>query len=168
MSMRIDEFDVPSSRGLQEVKTRIHQWLKAGKPGSDYILMEVSDQHMKIRKEKHNPWICCFTCIASCFSAMFLMMFAIVVMALNPFYNYGTFLALVYLAVLVAGVIVAAGFGFFFLRPHVATYVLRFSEGMPLRVTVYGEGIIGASEVDYDSLKSAILSDVLPPAPAPW
>ncbi len=167
MSMRIDDFEVPSGMSSQDVKTRIDHWLKAGKPGNDYVLMEVSDQHMNIRKDKHNSWICCFTCIGSCFSGMIFAMMAILVMASSPYIHaYNTAIALASVGLLVAGVVMAAGVGLFFLKPHIITYVLRFSEGMPLRITVYGEGVVGASEVDYESLKSAILSDTLPPAPA--
>jgi hypothetical protein len=162
VSVRIDEFDVPIELSLQEVTTRIVRWLHAGEPGTDYGMIGTSDNQVTIRKEKRDLRICGVSLFGTCG-----IIFLLVVLMIGSLYSEGldAFYSIV-AAVNIAGIIgFGGGFACYILNARKVTYVLEFGEGIPLRVTVYGEGQVEASKQDYDSLKSAIFHGIRPTAP---
>ncbi len=165
MAMRIDEFDVPTELSSQQVTSRIIQWLKGGQPGTDYALVQASDTHIIINKEKRDLKICIFSGCGSC-GIVFLLA---VLMAGSLYYyrGYDAILFFMYVVAAVAMIAIAGGFACYILTTTKVAYVVKFGEGTPLHVTVYGEGKIEACKADYDSLKSAVIRGP-PPPPAPW
>lgn len=163
-SMRIDEFDVPTELNLQEVTTRTMQWLKAGEPGTDYVLMGESDQQATISKDKRDLNICGISFCETCGIIVLL-----VTLMIGTIYSGGldAFYFLVGIVNIVGIIGLVGGFACYLLTAKKVTYTLRFSEGTPFNVTVYGEGRVEATRRDYDSLKSAVLHGPRPP-PGPW
>lgn len=165
MSIPIDEFDIPTELNLQGATTRIMQWLKAGEPGTDYLLTGVSDKQITISKDKRDLKICGISCCGTC--GIVLLFFPIIV-GLAMYGGPDAVMVAANAMLLLIGIGLVGGVACFFLRSDTVTYDLRFSEGPPLRVMVYGEGDVESFRLDYDSLKSVIFSETLPPARGHW
>ena len=147
---RIEEYEVPSHFTLEEIKARVKGWLDTI-VGRDYRLKVLSERNITLTKERHDLKVCGVSCVISCLAPFLLipLMFGSVQGILIGIGG----------MILLIGITMAAGIGYYCLKPQRVIFTLRFTDDQPIRVVVSGEGVLIKARGDYENLKSTILRD---------
>ena len=148
--MSTTEYEVPDA-SMDDLKARVKSWLS--EVGHEYILQIVSYRHIILTKAKHDVKIfCCYPCIISMIGIIpivFISLTLPIVQAISLIF-FGS-IALV-------GLVMVVSAWQFFLNPKKVVFEVRFSEGVPINVSIHASGnLLSESRYDYDSLNSAIL-----------
>jgi hypothetical protein len=136
---------------MEEVKSRVKSWLASG-TGHEYVLEVVSERHIILTKAKHDVKIfCCYPCIISMIGVFVIVFIAVRLPPLQAVY-----LICAGCVTLVGLTMVIAAWQFF-LNPKKVVFELKFSETVPIGVTIHSSSnYLSESRYEYDSLSSAV------------
>ena len=132
-------------------------WLRTY-TGTKYIFSLVDEHHITLTNMKHDKKICGATCC---------LVFVIPFFAVLGFrFPYGTTIdtILVFVGILIfsIGAVMAIGIGLYCLGPKKTVFDVYFSQDHPIRVRVFHDGNMPGVQGDYNSFKTAILSQSVP------
>ena len=148
--MLTTEYEVPNV-SMDDLKTRVKSWLSV--EGHEYVLQIVSDRHIILTKAKHDVKIFC------CYPFLVSMIGIFVIISISLSLPFAQAVSLMFLgSIALVGFVMAVSAWQFFLNPKKVVFEVRFSEGIPITVSIHASGnYLSKSRYDYDTLNSAIL-----------
>jgi hypothetical protein len=158
---KVDEFTVPGNLVFDDVKERIRFWLKTG-VGNEYQFRLITEEDVSVTRTKHDFRVCVIPCIVTPL-VVALMIASIAIIMISP--QNSLMVMFGFIAVIMISYV--AAIGYFCLKPQEVTFELRFSRGVPITITVGGEGEIIRARGDYESLKKMILRTDFDQLPKP-